>query len=106
MIILTQKNFTKEVLESSKLVLVDFWAEWCFPCKLMLEILKKINETYGNRIKLGKLNIDENPEISFEYGIEAVPSLLFFKNGKLVDKIVGVVSFEILTKRIEENLKK
>ena len=89
---LTQENFPTEVLKSSTPVLVDFWAEWCGPCKMIAPILDELAEEYQGRLKIGKVNIDEQQALAAEYGIRAVPTLLLFNLGQVADQIVGLKS--------------
>jgi thioredoxin 1 len=89
---LTQENFAQEVLQSSSPVLVDFWAEWCGPCKMIAPILDELAEEYDGRVKFGKVNIDEQQGVAAEYGIRAIPTLLLFHKGQVADQIVGLHS--------------
>jgi thioredoxin 1 len=89
---LTQENFAQEVLQSSSPVLVDFWAEWCGPCKMIAPILDELAEEYDGRVKIGKVNIDEQQGVAAEYGIRAIPTLLLFHKGQVADQIVGLHS--------------
>jgi len=86
------KNFKQEVLESNSPVLVDFWAEWCAPCRMVAPTVEAIAKKYKGKLKVCKVNVDEAPKTSSEYGIMSIPTLAIFKNGKLEDNIVGVVS--------------
>lgn len=88
-ITLTAKNFETEVLNSDKPVLVDFWAVWCGPCQMVGPVVKEIAEEYANKIKVGKVNVDEEPELAAAFGIESIPTLMVFKNGKAVNMAVG-----------------
>lgn len=88
-ITLTAKNFETEVLNSDKPVLVDFWAVWCGPCQMVSPVVKEIAEEYANQIKVGKVNVDEEPELAAAFGIESIPTLMVFKNGKAVNMAVG-----------------
>lgn len=88
-ITLTAKNFETEVLNSDKPVLVDFWAVWCGPCQMVGPVVKEIAEEYANQIKVGKVNVDEEPELAAAFGIESIPTLMVFKNGKAVNMAVG-----------------
>jgi thioredoxin 1 len=99
--VLTQDNFAKEVLESAQPVLVDFWAEWCGPCKMLGPILDEIAQEYGERLKIGKLNIDEHQGVAAEYGIRSIPTLLLFKQGQVADQIVGLRSKKDLKSSID-----
>ncbi len=91
-IILTQENFAKEVLQSQTPVLVDFWATWCGPCKMLSPILDELAQEYDGRIKIGKVNTDEQPELASEYRIQAMPTMLFFKQGQVAKQVVGLKS--------------
>jgi thioredoxin 1 len=89
---LTQENFAREVLQSPVPVLVDFWAEWCGPCKMIGPILDELADEYEGRVKIGKVNIDEQQSVAAEYGIRAIPTLLLFDKGQVADQIVGLRS--------------
>jgi len=92
MLILTEANFANEVLKSTVPVLVDFWAEWCGPCKMIAPILEEIAQEYDGRIKIGKVNIDDQQSLATQHGIRAIPTLLLFKDGQVADQIVGLRS--------------
>ena len=100
----TDSNFKKEVLESDLLVLVDFWATWCSPCRMVTPIIEELAKEYDKKIKIGKINIDENPKIPTHYGVMSIPTLMFFKKGRVVNQVVGALSKAELKKKIEENL--
>ena len=89
---LTQENFAAEVLQASAPVLVDFWAEWCGPCKMIGPILDELAEEYSGRVKIGKVNIDEHQGLATEYGVRAIPTLLLFHQGQVADQMVGLRS--------------
>ena len=98
---LDESNFEREVTRSNKPVLVDFWAEWCGPCKLIAPLLDEIAREKADAIKVAKVNVDENQSLSSKYNIRAIPSLLFFKNGQLRDQVTGMASKKDLLSRIE-----
>jgi thioredoxin 1 len=89
---LTGENFAKEVLQGSQPILVDFWAEWCGPCKMLTPILDELAGEYDGRVRIGKVNIDEHQELAAQYGIRSIPTLLLFQAGQVADQIVGLRS--------------
>ena len=97
-----QDSFKKEVLDSDKPVLVDFWAEWCGPCKMLTPTINEVADDYKDKAVIGKLNVDENPTIAAEYGIRSIPSLLFFKDGKVQKQIMGAVAKEEISSALDE----
>jgi len=100
----TDANFKKEVLESDLPVLVDFWATWCGPCKMIAPIIEEAAKEYAGKVKIGKVNIDENPKMPTHYGVMSIPTLMFFKKGQVVNQFVGALSKAELKKKIQENL--
>lgn len=100
----TDSNFDEEVLKSDKPVLVDFWAEWCGPCRMVGPIVEELAGEYEGKAKIGKVDVDSNPEVSVKYGIRSIPSLLIFKNGEVVDQIIGAVPKAHLAKQLEEQV--
>lgn len=86
---LTTENFEQEVVKSSTPVLVDFWAEWCGPCKMIAPVLDELATEYGGKVKIGKVNIDDHQGLAVQYRINSIPTLLFFKNGQIVDQVIG-----------------
>jgi thioredoxin 1 len=92
----TDKNFEQEVLKSDKAVLVDFWAPWCGPCQIMGPIVDELSKEIGDKAKIGKLNVDENPDTAGKYGIMSIPSIKIFKGGQVVKEFIGVQNAEIL----------
>ena len=99
---ITDANFEELVLKSDKPVLVDFWAEWCGPCRMVGPIVEELANDYGDKAVIGKVNVDENPEISVRFGIRNIPALLFFKNGEIVDKQIGAVPKSVLSEKLEK----
>jgi len=89
---LTQENFSQQVLQSAAPVLVDFWAEWCGPCKMIAPLLDELADEYDGKVKIGKVNIDEQQNLAAEYGVRAIPTLLVFQNGQVADQLVGARS--------------
>jgi thioredoxin 1 len=89
---LTDANFKSEVLESTSPVLVDFWAEWCGPCKMLAPLLDELASDYDGKVKVGKVNVDEHQNLAAEYGIRAVPTMLVFKDGQVAEQMVGYKS--------------
>jgi len=87
--VFTKDNFQAEVINTDKPVLVDFWAEWCGPCKMITPLIDKVAAELGDAASIGKVNVDDQQELAREYGIQSIPTLLFFKNGEIKDKIVG-----------------
>jgi thioredoxin 1 len=92
----TDKNFKEEVVESDKVVLVDFWAPWCGPCQMMGPIIDELSSEMGDAFKIGKVNVDENPKSASDYGIMSIPAIKVFKGGKIVKEFVGVQNKETL----------
>ena len=97
---ITDDNFEKLVLKSEKLVIVDFWAEWCGPCKAITPILDEISNEFGDKVLIGKVNVDEVKEIPVKYGIRSIPTLLFFSNGEITRQEVGLQSKQTLVDNI------
>lgn len=100
----TDANFEEEVLKSDVPVLVDFWAVWCGPCKMIAPFVEEIAGEYEGKAKVGKVDVDNNPQTAMTYGIRSIPTLLIFKEGKVVDQIVGAVPKGTLTSKIDGQL--
>jgi thioredoxin 1 len=97
-------NFEELVKKSDKPVLVDFWAEWCGPCRMVGPIVEELSKEYAGKVVIGKVNVDHNPNISMEFGIRNIPTILFFKNGQVVDKQVGAVPKAQLAAKLNAQL--
>ncbi|MFQ3620583.1 MAG: thioredoxin [Spirochaetales bacterium] len=95
-ITLTEENFESEVLKSSLPVLVDFWAQWCMPCRMLAPTLNELAKTYNGKVKIAKLNVDEQPDLASQYGIVSIPTLILFHNGTPVAQQVGLVPKQTL----------
>ena len=101
----TDGNFKKEVLESEQTVLVDFWATWCGPCKMVAPIVEELAKEYSGKIKIGKLDVDENSKVPSNYGIMSIPTLMFFKKGQVLEQLVGALNKADLKRKIEQHIK-
>ena len=101
---LTDSNFEELVLKSDKPVLVDFWAEWCGPCRMVGPVVEELSKEYDGKAVIGKLNVDNNAQVSMKYGIRSIPTILFFKNGEVVDRSVGAVPKPQLAQKLEGQL--
>ena len=100
----TDKNFEQEVLEAPGPVLVDFWAEWCGPCKMIAPLLDELADEYDGKVKIGKVNIDEQQHLAAEYGVRAIPTLLLFKGGQLAEQFVGMMDKATLKAKVSAKL--
>ncbi len=100
----SEKNFEQEVLQSDQPVLVDFWATWCAPCRMMEPAVNAVAEAYAGRAKVGKLNVDENLSLTSQYRIRGVPTLLLFKSGQIREQIAGTASKEAISKMLDKHL--
>ena len=101
---ISDDSFDKEVLKSSNLVLVDFWAEWCGPCKMIAPALEEISEEMNKNLEIKKLNIDDNPKTPQEYGVRGIPTLILFKNGKKISEKIGVLPKSKITEWVQESI--
>lgn len=100
----TDSNFQTDVLDSDKLTVIDFWAEWCGPCRAIGPVIEELSKEYAGRVNVGKVNVDNNPDVSVKYGITSIPAILFIKGGQVVDKQIGAVPKSVLDKKIAANL--
>jgi len=98
---ITDSNFEEFVLQSDKLAMVDFWAEWCGPCRMLAPIVEELAEEYAGKAVIGKIDVDNNPVVCDKYGIRNIPTVLFFKNGEIVDKQVGAAPKNALVAKIQ-----
>ena len=107
-ITVTDESFEQEIESSKGLVIVDFWAEWCGPCRMIAPAVRELADEYNGRVAVGKLNIDENPDTPQKYGVRSIPTLLLFKNGEVVESTVGVAGKEqlaaLLDKHVEQKI--
>ena len=101
---LTDSTFQKTVLDSDKLSMVDFWAVWCGPCRAVAPVVEQLAHEYKDKVVIGKVDVDNNPEVAMQYGIRSIPTILFIKGGKVVDKQVGAVPKNVLEAKIKAHL--
>ncbi len=100
----TDSNFEQEVLKSAQPVLVDFWAEWCGPCRMIAPAVEQIASEYAGRARVGKLDVDKNMGVTARYQIRSIPTLLIFKNGQIQEQLVGAQSKDVITRMLEKHL--
>jgi thioredoxin 1 len=101
---ISDTSFQSEVIDSDRPVLVDFWAEWCGPCKMIAPVLENIASDYSDSLKIAKLDVDHNPQTSMKFGVMSIPTLLLFKNGEVVEKLIGFMPKERLLGKIKPHL--
>jgi thioredoxin 1 len=104
MLVLTDSNFKEQVVDSDLPALVDFWAEWCAPCKTIGPIVEELAREYQSKVRIGKLNVDENPKTATQFSIRGIPTLLLFKDGKVINQMVGVKSKIEIQKNLDDNI--
>jgi thioredoxin 1 len=100
----TDSTFNETVVNSQKVAMVDFWAEWCGPCRMIAPSVEELSKEYHDRAVIAKVNVDENPETAMQFGIRSIPTILFFKGGKVVDKQIGVVPRSVLEGKLKAHL--
>jgi len=103
-LVLTAENFPAQVLQSTKPVLVDFWAEWCGPCKMIAPVLDELAAEFDGRVSIGKINVDEQQALASQFGVQGIPTLLIFKGGQVIDQVVGLRGKKDLQSRLERAL--
>jgi thioredoxin len=103
-LVLTSANFDAEVKTSDGPIVVDFWAEWCGPCRMVAPVLEKLSEEYAGRVRIGKVNVDEQSSLASKYGIQSIPTLLIFKGGKVVEQFVGATTRDVLARMIDKHV--
>ena len=102
---LTDQNFQQEVIQNSEPVLVDFWATWCGPCQVMNPVIQDLAREYAGQVTVGKMNVDEQPQTTAQYGIQSIPTIKIFQNGKIVDQVIGAVPKNVLVDKLNDILK-
>jgi thioredoxin 1 len=100
----TDQNFEQEVLKADVPVVIDFWAIWCGPCKLIAPIMDELSEQYGDKAKIGKLDVDVNQQTAIKYGVRSIPTVLFFKDGEVKDIVIGAVNKQVFVQKLENLL--
>lgn len=100
----SDSNFQEAALDNKGVSVIDFWAEWCGPCRMITPIIEELSKEYEGKATIGKMNVDENPEVSLKYGIRSIPTILILKNGEIVDKQVGVTTKAKLVEKIEAHM--
>lgn len=101
---ITDTNFQEKVINSDKLSMIDFWAEWCGPCRAVGPVVEQLAKEYEGKVNIGKVDVDKNPDLSAEYGITSIPAILFVKDGKVVDKLIGAQPKANFVKKLEAHM--
>ncbi len=101
---ITDTNFQESVMERDGLTVIDFWAEWCGPCRMISPLVEELSKEYDGKVLVGKVDVDSNPEVSMKYGIRSIPTVLFLKKGEVVDRQVGATTKAVLAAKIEKNI--
>ena len=101
---LTNTNFDDEIKKPGAPILVDFWAEWCGPCRMVAPVLEKLAEDYSGKARVGKVNVDEQGSLASKFGVQSIPTLLIFKNGKVVEQFIGSTTRDVLARLIDKHL--
>ncbi len=101
---LTSTNFEDEVKKPDGPILVDFWAEWCGPCRMVAPVLEKLSEEYDGRLRIGKVNVDEQSGLASKYGVQSIPTLLIFKGGRVVEQFIGATTRDVLAKLVDKHV--
>ena len=96
----TDDNFENEALKSDIPVVVDFWAEWCGPCRMIAPIIEELTDEYNGKVKVGKLDVDQNPQVAIKYGVRSIPTVLFFKGGEVVNSVIGAVPKTVFNEKM------
>jgi thioredoxin 1 len=102
--VITDANFQSEIQEGNGLAMVDFWAEWCGPCRIIAPFVDQLADEYAGRVTVGKLDVDANQQTAAQFGVRSIPTILFFKDGRMVDQVVGAVPKAALDRKIQEHL--
>jgi len=101
---ITESTFKTDVLESSQLVLVDFWAPWCGPCRMIAPVVEELSNDYNGKMTAVKINVDDNPSLATRYGVQSIPTIMLFKNGQPVDRVIGAVMKQTLQDTIDKHV--
>ena len=101
---LTTETFESEIKKPGSPILVDFWAEWCGPCRMVAPVLEKLAEEYNGKVRIGKVNVDEQSALASKYGIQSIPTLLLFKEGRVVDQVIGALGRDALAKLVDRHI--